>query len=239
MSDDGPTPLTSLARLLGPPLVEPAAGAVLNVILLAAAGRRVAITVDELIEEREIVVRPLEHAGDDAAAHFSGAALLDGSRVALVVNTGAIVGAGSRHDHRAASIDLGTVNRAAPRQWHILVVDDSITTRTLEQSVLLAAGFRVTTAVDGADAWRLVQEGGVDLVVSDVEMPRMDGLALTEQIRASSAHARLPLILVTSLDKPEQRARGLEAGADAYIMKSSFDQDTLLGLVRQLLGDAA
>jgi two-component system chemotaxis sensor kinase CheA len=96
----------------------------------------------------------------------------------------------------------------------------------------------VTTAVDGVDAWRLVQDGGIDLVVSDVEMPRMDGLELAEQIRGSASHAKLPIILVTSLDKPEQRVRGLEAGADAYIMKSSFDQDTLLGIVRQLLGDA-
>ena len=76
----------------------------------------------------------------------------------------------------------------------------------------------------------------IDLVVSDVEMPRMDGLELTTTIRASTAHATLPVILVTSLDTPEQRARGLEAGADAYIMKSSFDQDTLLGIVRQLIG---
>ena len=128
---------------------------------------------------------------------------------------------------------------AAPREWHILVVDDSITTRTLEESVLSAAGYRVTTSVDGVDALRLVQEGGIDLVVSDVEMPRLDGLGLTERLRATPTHAKLPIILVTSLDKPEERIRGLEAGADAYIMKSSFDQDTLLGIVRQLLGDAS
>jgi two-component system chemotaxis sensor kinase CheA len=121
----------------------------------------------------------------------------------------------------------------------VLVVDDSITTRTLEQSVLSAAGFDVTTAVDGVDAWRVIEEGAPDLVVTDVEMPRMDGLQLCERVRASTSHARLPLILVTSLDKPEQRSRGLEAGADAYITKSSFDQDTLLSIVRQLLGETA
>jgi two-component system chemotaxis sensor kinase CheA len=190
-----------------------------------------------MVDEREIVVRPLEHAGDETAVHFSGAALLDDSRVVLVVNAVALVSAAGRGEGRSASLDTAAAP-AAPRQWHILVVDDSITTRTLEQSVLSAAGFRVTTAVDGVDAWRLVQEGGIDLVVSDVEMPRMDGLELAEQIRGSASHAKLPIILVTSLDKPEQRVRGLEAGADAYIMKSSFDQDTLLGIVRQLLGDA-
>jgi two-component system chemotaxis sensor kinase CheA len=234
----GLIPLTSLAHLLGPPLTDPAPGAVMNVIVLAAAGRRLAVVVDEMVEERDIVVRPVEHAGDDAGAHFSGAALLDGTRVALVVNAAALVGTAGRGDGRAPSIGLSADARAPAREWHVLVVDDSITTRTLEQSVLAAAGYRVTTAVDGAEAWRLIQDGGIDLVVSDVEMPRMDGLALTEAIRGSPGHATVPVILVTSLDKPEQRARGLEAGADAYIMKSSFDQDTLLGIVRQLLGDA-
>jgi len=233
-----PIPLASLASLLGPPLGDMSAAATLEVIVLAAAGRRLAIVVDELVEEREIVVRPLEHAGEETSARFSGASLLDGTRVALVVNAGALATTGRRGDARA-SARFAVETNAARRQWHLLVVDDSITTRTLEESVLSAAGFRVTTAVDGADAWRLVQNGGIDLVVSDVEMPVLDGLGLTEQIRASIAHARLPVILVTSLDKPEHRARGLEAGADAYITKSSFDQDTLIGIVRQLLGEPA
>ena len=230
-------PLTSLARLLGPPLVDPPPSAGLNIFILAVDGRRLAIAVDELCEEREIAVRPLEHAGDEAARQYSGAALLDGTRIALVVNAGALVSANGGGG-REASMGFATETIAPRREWHILVVDDSITTRTLEESVLSAAGYKVTTAVDGVDALRLVQEGGVDLVVSDVEMPRLDGLGLTEQIRATAAHAKVPVILVTSLDKPEERARGLEAGADAYIMKSSFDQDTLLGIVRQLLGDA-
>lgn len=234
--DDTLVPLTTLSALLGPPLREPPADSDLNIMILSAAGRRLAIAIDDLVEEREIVVRPLEHAGDEAAAHFSGAALIDGTQVALVLNAGALVTASGRSGARGHAMGLGREASAAPRQWHILVVDDSITTRTLEQSVLGAAGYRVTTAVDGVDAWRIVQGGGVDLVVSDVEMPRMDGLELTTTIRGSTAHAALPVILVTSLDTPEQRARGLEAGADAYIMKSSFDQDTLLGIVRQLIG---
>ena len=119
----------------------------------------------------------------------------------------------------------------------ILVVDDSITTRTLEESVLSAAGYEVTTAVDGAQAWALVQDGRADLVVSDVEMPVMDGFTLCETIRASERFRTLPVILVTSLDRPEHRARGLEAGADAYVTKSSFDQDELLQTVAQLLGN--
>jgi len=230
-------PLTSLARLLGAPLVDPPLGPDLNVLMLAVDGRRLAIAVDEICEERELAVRPLEHAGQEAAVQYSGAALLDGKRIALVLNASTLVGSAGRGGRDAAA-GFGSETIAPPREWHVLVVDDSITTRTLEESVLTAAGYVVTTAVDGVDALRLVQAGGVDLVVSDVEMPRLDGLGLTEQIRATAAYAKLPVILVTSLDKPEERARGLEAGADAYIMKSSFDQDTLLAIVRQLLGDA-
>jgi two-component system chemotaxis sensor kinase CheA len=118
----------------------------------------------------------------------------------------------------------------------VLVVDDSITTRTLEASVLEAAGYEVVTAVDGADGWRVLQEVGADLVVSDVEMPRMDGLHLTEAIRASTRFRELPVILVTALERPEHRARGLEVGADAYLGKSSFEQEGLLNTVRELIG---
>jgi two-component system chemotaxis sensor kinase CheA len=119
----------------------------------------------------------------------------------------------------------------------VLVVDDSLTTRTLERSILEAAGYEVLTAVDGSDGWRVLQEQGSDLVVADVEMPRMDGFALCEAIRASRRFAQLPFVLVTALERPEDRARGLEAGADAYIGKSSFDQESLLETIEQLLGE--
>ena len=118
----------------------------------------------------------------------------------------------------------------------VLVVDDSITTRTLEASVLEAAGYDVLTAVDGADGWRILQERGADLVVSDVEMPRMDGLQLTEAMRASARFRETPVILITALESEEHRSRGLEVGADAYLGKSSFEQEGLLNTVRELIG---
>jgi two-component system chemotaxis sensor kinase CheA len=122
------------------------------------------------------------------------------------------------------------------RRHRILVVDDSITTRTLEASVLEAAGFEVITAVDGADAWRLLDERSADLVVSDVEMPRLDGIQLCETMRKSTRFKATPVILVTALETAEDRARGLEAGADAYLAKSSFDQEGLLDTIHQLIG---
>jgi two-component system, chemotaxis family, sensor kinase CheA len=116
------------------------------------------------------------------------------------------------------------------------VADDSITTRMLEQSVLESAGYEVIIAVNGEDAWQKLESEGADMVVADVEMPRMDGFTLCRRIRASPRFAGLPIALVTGLASDADRARGLEAGADAYIIKSSFDQATLLDAVHQLIG---
>jgi two-component system, chemotaxis family, sensor kinase CheA len=155
--------------------------------------------------------------------------------VALVANVAAVVAAGLAPGAGAA-LRVETPPEARTAGRRILVVDDSITTRTLEQSTLEAAGFEVATAVDGEDGWRILQTEGADLVVSDVEMPRMDGFALCEAIRASPRFAHLPVVLVTSLESEEHRARGLEAGADAYVGKSGFDQQGLLDTIRRLLG---
>lgn len=118
----------------------------------------------------------------------------------------------------------------------MLIVDDSITTRTLEQGTVEAAGYDAVTAVDGADAWKMLQAEQFDLVVSDIEMPRMDGITLCENVRRSRKHATLPFVLVTALESPAQRMRGLEVGADAYIGKSTFDQQALVETIRQLIG---
>ena len=231
-----PIPVVSLARLLGPPLTDRPVGDTFSVARLAVGSRRVAVVVDELVEERELAVRPIDFAAD-AAERYVGAALLRDGAVAPVLHVAGLLDAALASGGTRSGVTMAAT--AKRRRVRVLVSDDSITTRTLEQSLLSAAGYEVTTAVDGADAWRVVQAGGIDLVVTDVEMPRMTGIELCEQIRASQAFATLPVILVTSLDLPEQRMRGMEAGADAYITKSSFDQDTLLDTVRQLLGTDA
>jgi two-component system chemotaxis sensor kinase CheA len=180
------------------------------------------------------VVRPVLR-DQEPAPHVSGAAILGSGRVVLVLNPASIVGEGLGLDGNAGvAFAVETEAGRGPRR--ILVVDDSITTRTLEQSILEAAGYDVLTAADGADGWRLVQEQGCDLVVADVEMPRMDGFALCQAIRGSKRHTKLPVVLVTALETPEHRLRGLEAGADAYLGKSSFDQQALLDTIGQLVG---
>lgn len=203
------------------------------VIVLTSGRRRAAIVVDEVIDESELVVRALEHAGRSTGDRYAGGALLRDDRVALVLNVAWLVPAALSRQVGPAPARAGTPER----RNRVLVVDDSMTTRTLEESVLSAAGLDVVTAVDGADGWRVVQEGNIDLVISDVEMPRMDGLALCETIRASERFRSLPVVLVTSLDRPEHRERGLEAGANAYIAKGTFDQDVLLETARRLLSE--
>jgi len=124
---------------------------------------------------------------------------------------------------------------AAERPPRLLVVDDSITTRTLERSILEHNGYEVRVAVHGKEAWDLVQSEAFDLVVTDIEMPLMDGFALAERIKQDPDLRSIPVIIVSSLAKDEHRRRGVEVGADAYIVKSQFETQILLDTVRQLL----
>lgn len=117
----------------------------------------------------------------------------------------------------------------------VLVAEDSITSRMLLKGILESAGYRVKTAVDGMEAFTLLRAEHFDLVVSDVEMPRLNGFDLTTRIRADQKLANLPVILVTALETRDDRERGLEAGANAYLIKSSFDQANLLETLQRLI----
>ena len=116
----------------------------------------------------------------------------------------------------------------------ILIAEDSITSRMLLKGILEGAGYRVKTAVDGMDAFTILRAERFDLVVSDVEMPRLNGFDLTARIRADRKLAELPVVLVTALESREDRERGIDVGASAYLVKSSFDQSNLLEAVRRL-----
>jgi two-component system chemotaxis sensor kinase CheA len=117
----------------------------------------------------------------------------------------------------------------------VLVVEDSITSRMLLKGILESAGYNVKIAVDGMEAFTLLRAERFDLVVSDVEMPRLNGFDLTARIRADKKLAELPVVLVTALETREDRERGIDAGANAYLVKSSFDQSNLLEAVRRLI----
>ncbi len=139
---------------------------------------------------------------------------------------------------RGAQAAPATVAIRDVRRRRLLVADDSITTRTLEKHILENAGYEVRAVADGREAWALLRGDAEmpDVIVSDINMPNMDGIALTEAVKRDPRLARVPIVLVTSLDAPQDRIRGLDAGADAYIVKSSFDQRELLETLERLIG---
>ncbi len=226
--------LLSLAELLGmnvdsPLARHPRAPA----LLLNARQRRIALLVDDLLDEREAVVKPLGPLFARRPA-LSGAVQLGDGGLALLINPLQLIEGGARRT--AALPVLSQSLRDEPRRARLLVVDDSFTTRELLRSILQSAGYDVTAAIDGADALDRLRSTAYDLVVSDIEMPRVDGFTLTTRIRRELALSELPVVLITSLASEEHRRRGLEAGAQAYIVKSQFNQDSLLNVIQQLLG---
>jgi len=126
-------------------------------------------------------------------------------------------------------------NEPVQRRLRVLVVDDSITTRTLEKNILETVGFEVFVAVNGLEAWNQLAELHPDVIISDVEMPHMTGLELARRVKSDPRTQDIPLILLTSLNKPEQREAGLNAGADAYLVKSRFDQNELLATIQSVI----
>ena len=248
LSDGPPVPVASLAEVLGMPTGAPhQAGGKFPLVIVTSGDRQVAFAVDALLAEQDLVVKNLG-ARLARVRHFTGATILPTGRVALVLNAADLVQSALVRAHRpalAAAFDEARgPHRARLRDGvemlpedrrRLLVADDSVTTRSLEKSILEAAGYEVTAAVDGGEAWQLLQEKGADLVVADVEMPRMDGFALCEAIRGSKRFRELPVVLVTARESDRDKARGLEAGADAYLPKSTFDQRQLLETIAQLL----
>jgi two-component system, chemotaxis family, sensor histidine kinase and response regulator WspE len=124
------------------------------------------------------------------------------------------------------------------RRSRVLVVDDSITVREVERQLLANQGYLVEVAVDGMEGWNLVREGRFDLVVCDIDMPRLNGLELVRKIKADGRLQHLPVVIVSYKDRDEDRLAGLEAGANYYLAKSSFHDDTLIRAVRELIGNA-
>jgi two-component system chemotaxis sensor kinase CheA len=168
--------------------------------------------------------------------NITGAALLGTGEPVVVLNPGDLIQSAKGRNMQAVMTPK-KVEKAAEseRETSILVVDDSITTRTLEKNILEAAGYRVTVATDGREALRQLEDTGVDLIVSDIDMPNMDGIAFTRAVRESADFGDLPVILVSSLESREHQEQGMHAGANAYIVKRGFDQAQLLATIERFL----
>jgi two-component system chemotaxis sensor kinase CheA len=231
-----PVPLYGLANLLHlgtqngeAPIVR---GDMLPVLVLKSGARRFAVWVDEFLTERDALVQelgmPLPTTGN-----ISGGALSREGTPFVVLNPAGL--ASSCMPSAAAQIPRIAKTVVKEVVSGILVVDDSITSRSLEKSILEAHGYRVRLAVDGMEALEMLRVEKADLIITDIQMPRMDGFGLVEALKADSRLKGIPVIIVSSLERPEDQERGLLLGADAYVVKRKFDQTELLDAIRQMI----
>ncbi len=223
-------PVEELAALLNIAQEEPGGAQTVTLVVVRDGEEKLALIVDDILGRQEMVVKPLP-------AHLQGLRLVSGVTI------------GDRNDivnvlhppellRRAREI-AQPQHRPGPEERelsHILVVDDSLNTREIEKSILEAHGYLVATAEDGQEALEKTREVLYDLVITDVEMPRLDGFSLTERLRSDERYRHVPIIIVTSLQKEKDKRRGIAVGANAYIVKGDFDQSNLLDTVRTLIG---
>ncbi len=236
---DGDTlPLLRLGDVLGVAHDEPSHDGTesgmrhLALVVLGIAERRIAFAVDQVLGDQDVLVKSLGPLLQ-RVRNIAGATVLGAGTVVPILNVPDLLNSALRPLSRNA-VAHSQKRQPAPRKA-ILLAEDSITSRSLLKNILESAGYTVSTAVDGLEALTALRSGVFDLLVSDVEMPRMDGFALTGAVRADPRLSELPVVLVTSLESRQHRERGVEAGANAYIVKSSFDQDNLLEVVRRLI----
>jgi two-component system chemotaxis sensor kinase CheA len=202
-------------------------------VILSLGTVRVAFRVEEILGEQEVLVKAL---GPQLVRvrNVAGASVLGTGQVVPVLNVPDLMKSAVK-PMAPPLAPVAAGKSAATKKQSILVVEDSITSRALLKNILESAGYNITTAVDGIDAYTTLKTGTFDLIVSDVEMPRMDGFDLTAKVRADKQLAQMPVVLVTALESREHRERGIDVGANAYIVKSSFDQSNLLEVIRRLL----
>ncbi len=210
----------------------------LPVIVVGDLGNAYGLVVDRFLGERELVVQPLDARLGKVKDIAAGALMEDGAPV-LIVDVEDLI---RSVEKLAAS---GRVTKVDPRaaagvekiRKRVLVVDDSLTVRVLERMLLHKHGYEVEVAVDGIDGWNAVRTGRFDLLVTDIDMPRMDGIELVTLVKKDPNLKTLPVMIVSYKDREEDRRRGLEAGADYYLTKGSFHDETLLQAVVDLIGE--
>jgi len=215
-----------------PDLASEVPGMHQEVVILSVAEKRIAVAVDRIFDILEVLAKPL---GSQLSRvrNVAGATVLGNGRVVPILNVNDLLRS-AVHSSAAKISSLAPVVRPKARLVSVLVVEDSITSRTLIKNILESSGYLVKTAIDGSDALSILKTEEFDIVVSDVEMPRMGGFELTAAIRRDKKLAELPVILVTGLESREDREQGIDVGANAYIVKSSFDQSRLVEAIQKL-----
>lgn len=236
-------PLIPLAELLDLPSVIPSstpqhhegADATLLVIIIGVRQAKLGLVVDTLIDERDMVLKPLPAHLRTAGGLVGGMVVTGSNTLISLLHAPALLDAARRLRGESIAAAAQTVAHTQTTQ-HILVVDDSLNTREIEKEVLEASGYRVTLAEDGLDAWQKALGGRFDAILTDIEMPRLDGFSLTAKLRETERYRTTPIVILTSRQTQEDKQRGIQVGADAYIVKGDFDQSSLVQTLRNLLG---
>ncbi len=211
----------------------------LPVVVIGRGKQSYALVVDAIRGEQSLAVQAIDPIFGKMR-DISAAALLDDGEPVLILDVPDLLLSIDKLLHEGGLHQLAQAGHAQQRRAkRILVVDDSLTVREMERKLLLARGFEVDVAIDGIDGWNVVRSGEYDLVITDVDMPRMDGIELVSLIKKDLHLHKLPVMIVSYKDRPEDRARGLSAGADYYLTKGSFHDETLLDAVADLIGDAS
>jgi len=207
-----------------------------HVLVLGDGERRFGLLADEVIDEMDMVSRPLDQRLGKVR-DVSGLTLLDDGGVALIIDIPDLLARMEEGSGRLSNAVSQPTLIAEPvaEVDHILVVEDSVTVREVERHFLEQAGYQVTTAVNGVDGLNKAKSGSFDLLITDIDMPRMNGIELIRTLRGIDRFKALPIIVVSYKDRPEDRQKTLEAGADRYITKSEFDTDAMLDLVAEML----
>jgi two-component system chemotaxis sensor kinase CheA len=205
----------------------------LSVVLTTSLDKRVGFIVDYVVSQEEIFIKGLgKHLG--RIKNVNGAGILSTGEVVVILNVADLIAQG-RLSHPAI-LDRKTASKEKKKEKRILVAEDTLSTRELEKSILEANGYTVDTAVDGLDAINSLSKAKFDLVVTDVQMPRMDGFEFCKTLRKNEKYKDIPVVMITAMEKEEDKRHGIEAGVSAYIIKGSFDQSNLLDTIERLIG---
>ena len=212
----------------------------LPIVIIGEGADSYGLIVDRFLGERELVVRPLDPRLAKVKDVSAAALIEDGSPV-LIIDVDDLIRSAEKltSSGRLRTLQRATASADPARRKRVLVVDDSLTVRELERKLLDQHGYDVEVAVDGMDGWNAVRSDPFDLVVTDIDMPRMDGIELVTLIKRDVRLRSLPVMVVSYKDREEDRRRGLDAGADYYLTKGSFHDDTLIQAVADLIGPAS
>jgi two-component system sensor histidine kinase and response regulator WspE len=216
---------------------EPPRGEELPVLLLSDRTGQYGLVVERFLGEQDLVVRPLD-SRLGKVPNVTAAAILDDGTPVLIADVEDLLRSMDQFIQTGSLQRCPRDEKAARPRKRVLVVDDSLTVREVERQLLRHQGYDVAVAVDGMDGWNAVREGDFDLVVTDVDMPRLSGLDLLRSIRENERLRDLPVVIVSYKDREEDRVRGLELGASYYLTKSSFHDNTFLQAVADLIGEA-